>query len=650
MSRQRIFPAIWLIVFLTLACATVQAVAADPRSFDATSFGQRITLGPEWLFRAGDNPAWASPTLDDSGWTTVSTQKELFEYGIRDTSYGWYRVHIHLRPGTQNLMIGLQNTLGSYEIFANGVRIGGSGPFPPTYRYNQFGFAPYPIPDGLLTPQGDLTLAIRFGFNATGSIGRGTSTPIHSGSSLYLLSGESAVREAEFANSQRIVPYLVMAGLSLLIGLIAAALFIALRSQHEYLAAAIYMFAWSAYYVLEAFHYLYPFTFSGGLVLAVFYGLGNAVLIEFVRLVLGLRRTRSILGLQMIYFLAAFSSPFAATPFYSYFLGFFVFYVPMLAVDVVLAVLLLRGGRRGNIEARVLLPALLLITVADYWSFFSYIAFFTHITAARHILPIFHLGSYAFPLLTVGDFFSFVTVLLFLVLRTIGIARERARAAAELEAARTVQQVLIPEDIPTVPGFLLHSVYKPASEVGGDFFQIVAIEDGGVLAVIGDVSGKGMPAAMTVSLLVGTFRSLAHFTQSPSEILVAMNQRMLARSSGGFTTCLVLRADADGTLTVANAGHLAPYSAGKELVLGNGLPLGLSADTTYAETTFRLDPVQQLTLLTDGVVEARSKTGVLFGFDRTAAIAREPAEAIAQAAQDFGQDDDITVVTLARIA
>jgi len=129
-----------------------------------------------------------------------------------------------------------------------------------------------------------------------------------------------------------------------------------------------------------------------------------------------------------------------------------------------------------------------------------------------------------------------------------------------------------------------------------------------------------------------------------------MNQRMLARSSGGFTTCLVLRADADGTLTVANAGHLAPYSAGKELVLGNGLPLGLSAETTYAETTFKLDPVQQLTLLTDGVVEARSKTGVLFGFDRTAAIAREPAETIAQAAQDFGQDDDITVVTLARIA
>jgi len=184
--------------------------------------------------------------------------------------------------------------------------------------------------------------------------------------------------------------------------------------------------------------------------------------------------------------------------------------------------------------------------------------------------------------------------------------------------------------------------------VGGDFFQILPCTKGGVLAVIGDVSGKGMPAAMTVSLLVGTVRTLAHFTQSPGEILAAMNQRMLGRSSGGFTTCLVLRADADGQLTVANAGHIAPYLAGNELPLENGLPLGLSAESTYAESTFQLAERQQLTLLTDGVVEAREKSGALFGFERTAAISRESAENIAQAAQAFGQDDDITALTLAR--
>jgi serine phosphatase RsbU (regulator of sigma subunit) len=224
--------------------------------------------------------------------------------------------------------------------------------------------------------------------------------------------------------------------------------------------------------------------------------------------------------------------------------------------------------------------------------------------------------------------------------------REKERLAAELAAGRAVQQVLIPDDTPTIPGFNIQSVYKPFGEVGGDFFQILATANGGVLAVIGDVSGKGLPAAMTVSLLVGTVRTLAHYTQSPGEILSAMNQRMLARSDGGFTTCLVLRADPDGTLTIANAGHIAPYLDGQELSLHNGLPLGISAATIYAESTFHLAPAQQLTLLTDGVLEATSPTGELFGFDRTQATSTEPAAEIARRAQHFGQEDDITVLSI----
>ena len=220
------------------------------------------------------------------------------------------------------------------------------------------------------------------------------------------------------------------------------------------------------------------------------------------------------------------------------------------------------------------------------------------------------------------------------------------RAETELEAARAVQQVLIPDEIPSVPGFKIESVYRPAGQVGGDFFQILPMTGGGVLVVIGDVSGKGMPAAMTVSLLVGTFRTLAHYTASPGEILAAMNRRMLARSHGGFTTCLVLRADPDGKFTIANAGHISPYLDGKELPLNNGLPLGLDADTTYPESACQLPPSGQLTLITDGVVEARNKTGTLYGFERTAALSVQPAETIAQTAQEFGQDDDITVITL----
>jgi serine phosphatase RsbU (regulator of sigma subunit) len=240
------------------------------------------------------------------------------------------------------------------------------------------------------------------------------------------------------------------------------------------------------------------------------------------------------------------------------------------------------------------------------------------------------------------------TTLVIYVRALIEDRREKRRLADELEAARSVQQVLIPEEIPSIAGFAIQSIYLPAGEVGGDFFQILPVKDDGVLIVIGDVSGKGMPAAMTVSLLVGTVRTLAHYTQRPGEILAAMNQRMLQRSGDGFTTCLVLRVDADGTLTVANAGHIAPYLAGKEVAVDNGLPLGLSAETTYAESVFAMADGPQLTLMTDGVVEARDKSGVLFGFDRTAAQSMDPAEAIAEAAQRFGQEDDISVISLAR--
>jgi serine phosphatase RsbU (regulator of sigma subunit) len=109
----------------------------------------------------------------------------------------------------------------------------------------------------------------------------------------------------------------------------------------------------------------------------------------------------------------------------------------------------------------------------------------------------------------------------------------------------------------------------------------------------------------------------------------------------------VLRADPDGALTVANAGHLAPYLDAEELQIESGLPLGLAAGTVYTDAKFQLEAGSQLTLMTDGVLEATNSAGELFGFDRTAAISTQPAEEIARSAQQFGQDDDITVLTLA---
>jgi hypothetical protein len=228
------------------------------------------------------------------------------------------------------------------------------------------------------------------------------------------------------------------------------------------------------------------------------------------------------------------------------------------------------------------------------------------------------------------------------------MSRQQALLEGELAAAREVQQVLVPKEIPSTPGFEVHSVYQPAGQVGGDFFQIIPLDSGAVLIAIGDVSGKGMPAAMTVSLLVGALRTLADYTHSPREILAAMNQRMLARAGGGFTTCLLLHMDQDGSITGANAGHLAPYLNGAEIEMENSFPLGISAESSYPETAFTLNAGEQLTLVTDGVLEARTKDGELFGFARTQAISRQGAEQIAKTAQEFGQDDDITVLTVIR--
>jgi hypothetical protein len=647
---SRVFKTLILLLLVGSApFALAQGAAPDPRNFDATEFGDYVTLGPDWLFAPGDNPAWASPAFDDSSWKTVSTQKPLTDYGYRDFRFAWYRIHLHLRPGTRNLMVGTEEIAGNYEIYANGVRLGGSGKMTERLLSVQESLVNYTIPDHLIGEHGDLVLAIRCVVNWGSNQGHGTSTPIFS-DTVFLFGANSAPIIASFVAAHDGGPLLLSCILALVAGLISLALYIALRSQQEYLAIAIYLLTDSVMMALQLWLNLGTFSFPIHFLDYLLVGVLTVTLIEFVRLVLHMPRTRWLLAMEVICSLVFLATPLHTLGITSNTLNSLIF-LPVLGMKVVLPVLLIRGRRKGNREAGLLLGAILISALADYWYFFRNLASYAHLNALLPYLPYnIALGSYPINFYQAGDFFFDIFILIFLVQRTVRIARERNRVAAELEAARTVQQILIPDEVPTIPGFILQSVYKPAGEVGGDFFQILPIQNGGVLLVIGDVSGKGLPAAMTVSLLVGTVRTLAHYTQSPGEILSAMNHRMLTRSNGGFTTCLVLRADRDGKLTIANAGHLSPYLGGKELPLENGLPLGLTAETVYTESTFQLAPDEQLTLLTDGVVEARDKMGALYGFERTAAFSVQPAEAIAQDAQAFGQEDDITALTMIRTA
>jgi serine phosphatase RsbU (regulator of sigma subunit) len=166
-----------------------------------------------------------------------------------------------------------------------------------------------------------------------------------------------------------------------------------------------------------------------------------------------------------------------------------------------------------------------------------------------------------------------------------------------------------------------------------------------MLIIVGDVAGKGVEAGMLATLIVGAVRTAAAFTSDPSRILALLNDRLRGR---GLVTCLALRIESDGSATLVNAGHLPPYLNGKEMPVEGALPLGTIPGAQFPSLRFQLDEGDSLLLMTDGVVEARSKTGELFGFARTAAISTQSADQIAQAAQAYGQDDDITVLTLAR--
>ena len=223
---------------------------------------------------------------------------------------------------------------------------------------------------------------------------------------------------------------------------------------------------------------------------------------------------------------------------------------------------------------------------------------------------------------------------------------------AEMKAAQEIQQILVPAAAEReAPGYAVRSVYRPASEVGGDFFQIIPLEETGTLIVAGDVSGKGLRAAMTVSLVVGALRTLAEYDPSPAAILAGLNRRLIGRTQGGFVTCCAVRVDVSGQAIMANAGHCQPYLDGREVDLPNGIPLGIVEDAEYEEIAVDVSHGQQLTLLSDGVVEARNPHGELYGFDRLSQLMqqRPTAEHVAETAVNFGQDDDITVLTLTRL-
>jgi Stage II sporulation protein E (SpoIIE) len=247
---------------------------------------------------------------------------------------------------------------------------------------------------------------------------------------------------------------------------------------------------------------------------------------------------------------------------------------------------------------------------------------------------------------------GFVVVSISEARRHIRLELDKAAVDSELAAAREIQGLMVPEKLPAAPGYTIESIYRPAAQVGGDFFQVIQLRGGQTLVVVGDVSGKGISAAMIVSMIIGMLSTLTTTFDDPSEILTELNSRLIGRQHGGFVTCLAAVFYPSGRVVLANAGHLAPWLNSSEVAFKGSIPLSLLDSEVPEEVILELRPGDRLTLFTDGVVEARDADGALFGFDRIGALMREgqPLHAIAGAAVHHGQDDDLTVISIQRQA
>ena len=239
---------------------------------------------------------------------------------------------------------------------------------------------------------------------------------------------------------------------------------------------------------------------------------------------------------------------------------------------------------------------------------------------------------------------------------------EKQRLVKDMEFARTVQESFLPQKAPDVQSYSFSSHYTPALEVGGDFYDFIHLDKKRTGIVIGDVSGKGVPAALYMAKLGSDMRTLAFTEPSPAEALVKLNNLLAERSRRGmFATLLYLELDSvSGTLTISNAGHLPPIIKRADgslikLATAGGAPLGMVPGMKFGQETAELHRGDTVILYTDGIVEAMNAKEELYGYGRfEALIKKSPADpdalknAIIEDVNRFtglsAQHDDMTLV------
>jgi phosphoserine phosphatase RsbU/P len=601
-----------------------------------------ITVSPQQcVWHAGDNPAWAAPSFDDSAWqpyTRWSLQP--------DQAHLWVRCHADLSALRGLSQPALQvRFLPAYTLFLDGRLIGVRGN-PRSGAYDMDSIHTFPVAPAGLVPTPSV-VAIRIVYRV-----QRESDP------LSLLAGEAQLlrehrNSIAYTQANRLLPVEVCFLVIGVIGLVLAGLYLNDRSRTEFLMLALVC---EALLILRTEEYclsaLYPlgFTVNGFL-----NGLASLDTIPYLLFIFRIARRRmpwfyrivlvasSYLFTQALFL---FFSPVASLRADFLFVRTLQFAVLLAVASVSASFVAFWPWNRIPKHLRAVAVCCALWSVADVSWFIAFLIGNSDFTGAAGVAFLQRWGPSLLVARAVGTL-SVILVLVVLLFRDQRrTAEERALLAGEMQAAREMQSSLVPASMVAIPGLRLEAAFLPMSEVGGDFYQVLPEPDGSTLILLGDVSGKGLRAAMIGTQIVGGFQALGRQCLSPAEILLALNDQLTASSDSGFATCLCARIAPHGDVHLANAGHLTPWRNGVEVELSGSLPLGMTDALDPALLTFALAPGDTLTFLSDGVVEARNAEGELFGFDRARAISTRSAEQIAQAAQAFGQSDDITVLTL----
>lgn len=640
-------------------------------SADATipiTLGQAVVpLAGPWKFQTGDSPisanktpVWADTNFDDATWSSMdlTPAANSVDPGLGTSGYvpgwtakghpdyagyAWYRIRLHVDSGGQPLALLMPIDIDDgYQVYCNGRMIGGFGDFsgrqPRTYYGQPMMFR---LPEG----NRNLVLAIRFYMKPADLLEDPQPGGLHGPPQIGLapvLAAYYRIQRQTLATTYNFYSVPILA--YLLAALSALTLFILDRKERVFLwlgcaallnvvyltfVLAAILTTWVNDHALVFRPLLLSLVFLAWLMAwYLWFDLGAVRWLQ--RAIYGLTFWLILMQYLQYVFLGRITYPFFVSSPWE-----IASRSAHLLVGLLPIVILYFGIKRGR-EGWTAAPALLLLTVSLYpeplvWLHIPRLWFFFGVQITTRLL--------------IELSISFWVVLL-LLRRFRDSQHLQQQMHDELRQAQQVQKTLLTDAPATLPGLQVECIYRPAAEVGGDFFQVLRSGEDALLVVLGDVSGKGLRAAMLVSLIVGTMRTLAEQELTPGQLLEGMNRRLHGRMEGGFATCVCARIGKDRQMTLANAGHLSPYLDNEELEVPTDLPLGIIPGIGYEERTYQVPTGARIVFLTDGIVEARNRHHELYGFERTKILVRRSSEEIAQTAQRFGQEDDITVVSL----